>query len=70
MENGNDTAVYVVLELGNETEPSVELGTNRRAYVTIVSVDICSMDTGESFMKLTQTFPPFAPSSKICILFL
>ena len=65
MENGNDTAVYVVLELGNETDPSVELGTNRRVYVTIISVDICSMDTGGELH-----FTPFVHtlSSKITLI--
>ena len=61
-ENGNDTAVYVVLELGNETDPSVELGTNRRVYVTIVSVDICSMNTGGE-LPFVHTF-----SSKITLI--
>ena len=47
METGNETVVEVVLELADGTEPSVELGSNRRVSVTIITVDICSTPTGE-----------------------
>ena len=53
MDTGNETVVEVVLELADGTEPSVELGSNRRVSVTIITVDICSTPTGEWVTKFS-----------------